>query len=39
MQEEENDMKYVQEEDEVLEEESNSEFNRRKDAGIDSFGR
>lgn len=38
MQEEEkkeNDMKYVQEEDEVLGEESDSEFNRGKDTGID----
>jgi len=35
MQEEENDMKNVQEEDEVLGEESDNEFNRGKDAGID----
>jgi len=35
MQEEENDMKYVQEEDDVLGEESDSEFNRGKDTGID----
>jgi hypothetical protein len=33
--EKENDMKYVQEEDEVLGEESDSEFNRGKDTGID----